>query len=77
MYIDISFYFRIDEGEVVSYFVGHFSSHCVTAFDTAFGKGSDSGFHRDRDIFKIFCSQRGKPHSIQKKQDQKLLKLPF
>lgn len=38
MYIDISFYLRPDEGEVVSHFVKHFCSHSVTAFDTAFGK---------------------------------------
>lgn len=59
MYIDISFYLRPDEGEIASYFVEHFCSNCVTAFGTAFRKEREGDYHRGRDIFKPFCSQRG------------------
>jgi len=58
-YIDISFYIRPDEGETASYFGECFCSNCVTAFGTAFRKEREGDFHRDRDVFKLFCSQRG------------------
>lgn len=77
MYIDISFYLRPDEGETVSYFVKHFSSRCVTAFDTAFVKESEGGLHRDREIFNLFRSQRGKPHFIQINRTRIAFKLAF